>query len=124
MKKRTFLVAALAITLAGGALAHGVKAKFGGVMAEANDLQFELVNKNGSGTIYVYTDHGKDVTTDGASGTLTVTHGGTKNEVILVTTGKNMMETKESAKLTAGATAIATILFGDKKVVNVRFVSK
>ncbi len=124
MKKRSFLVAITAMALAGTALAHGVKAKFGGVMGEANDLQFELVNKNGSGTIYVYTDHGKDVTTDGASGTLTVTNGKVKTEVALTASSKNILETKGDAKLVAGSKAIATITFADKKTVFVNFISK
>jgi hypothetical protein len=124
MQKRSFLVAVAFMALAGTAIAHGVKAKFGGVMGEANDLQFELVNKNGSGTIYVYTDHGKDVTTDGANGTLTVTNGKDKTEVALSSSGKNILETKGDAKLVAGSKAIATITFADKKTVFVNFISK
>jgi hypothetical protein len=41
-------------------------------------MYFELVNKNGAGTIYVTEDHESEVSTKGASGKLIVTNAGRK----------------------------------------------
>jgi hypothetical protein len=124
MKKRTILVALLTIAIAGSALAHGVRAKFGGAMAEAGGLQFELVNKNGAATIHVFTDHGREVPTVGASGKMTVVSGTTKNEAILQASNSNTLEANSDAKLVAGAQVTATVTFADKKMITVGFISK
>jgi hypothetical protein len=82
--KKVFAVAALAvsITLSGNVLAHGAKAKHGGIVQSAGDLAFELVAKDGNTTIYV-DDHGKELPTAGASGTLTVLKGTQKTAMPL-----------------------------------------
>jgi len=94
MKRSTFCVAILSAAIAGSVFAHGAYTRFGGVLAEVDDMYFELVNKNGSGTIYVTEDHESEVSTKG------------------------------DAKLVAGAKVEATITFADKKIIKVRFVSK
>jgi len=59
MKKLVALAAiTLSVSLSGAALAHGGKPKHGGVIATANDLQFELTNKNNKPVIFVE-DHGQ-----------------------------------------------------------------
>jgi hypothetical protein len=61
-------------------------------------MYFELVNKNGAGTIYVTEDHESEVSTKGASGKLIVTNAGKKTEVPLQASGSNTLDTKGNAK--------------------------
>lgn len=124
MKKlMTIMAMTAAVALSGNALAHGEKPKHGGIVQSANDVSFELVNKDGKVTIYVE-DHGEPVATAGASGKLTVLNGAEKTDVPLEPAGANMMATKGEAKLGKGSKAIATLTFADKKTVNVRFSIK
>ncbi len=124
MKKSTFSLAILSAAIAGSVFAHGASARFGGALAEVDDMYFELVNKNGAGIIYVTEDHDSEVSTKGASGKLIVTNAGKKTEVSLQASGANSLDTKSDAKLVPGAKAEATITFADKKTVKVNFVSK
>ena len=124
MKKLMALVAvAMTVSLSSNAFAHGDKPKHGGFVQSASDLSFELVNKDGIAMIYVE-DHGKSMSTAGASGKLTVLNGAEKSELALVPSGDNAMSTKGDAKLVKGSKAIASITFADKKAVNVRFSVK
>lgn len=124
MKKLMALVAVtLAVAVSGTAHAHGDKPKHGGVVSSANDLSFELVNKDGKATVYV-NDHGKPVDTTGATGKLTVLNGAEKTEMPLEAGGENTLVTKGEAKLAEGSKAIAALNFTDKKTVNVRFSVK
>jgi hypothetical protein len=117
------LTAAVALAASAGAFAHGTKPKHGGVVQTASDLLFELVTKGDTATIYVE-DHGKQFATAGASGKLTVLNGKEKSEAPLQPVGENTLEAKGVSKLTAGAKAVATITFADKKTVNARFTIK
>lgn len=124
MRKLMALVAmTMAVAVSGSALAHGDKPKHGGVVSTASDLSFELVNKGGNATIYVE-DHGKKLSTVGATGKLTVLNRSEKTEVPLEPAGDNTMVTKGEAKLAKGAKAIASVTFADKKTANVRFSVK
>ena len=122
MEKWMALVA-MTMALSGNALAHGEKPAHGGVVSAANDMSFELVNKNGKAIVYVH-DHGKPVDTAGATGKLTVLNGTKKTEMSLEAAGSNTLATKEDANLAKGSKAIAAVTFADKKVVNVRFSIK
>lgn len=125
MKKHLALVA-MAVTLATSpsVWAHGEKAKHGGIVQESsNGVSLELVARDGKATIYVE-DHGKPVSTVGASGKLTVLNGTEKSEVPLEPAGENTLVSKGDAKLSGGAKAIAAIKLADKKVMNVRFAVK
>lgn len=124
MKKWLALVAmAVTVAVSGNALAHGAKPKHGGIVQSASDLGFELVNKDGMATLYVE-DHGKPVSTVGATGKLTVLNGAEKTEVALEPAGENTLVTKGEAKLVKGTKAIAAVTLADKKMVNVRFSVK
>lgn len=124
MKKlMTFLAMASAVSVSAPALAHGEKPRHGGVLQTANDIAFELVNKDGAVTIYVE-DHGNKVFTTGATGKLTVLNGTEKSEVPLEPAGENMLVTKGDAQLAKNAKAIVAVTFADKKTVNIRFVVK
>lgn len=123
--KKIFAVAALAasVVLSGNVLAHGAKPKHGGIVQSAGDLAFELVTKDGGTTIYV-DDHGKDLPTAGATGTLTVLKGTKKTELPLEAGGNNTLVVKGDAKLVPGSKAVAAVTFADKKAVSVRFSIK
>ncbi|WP_194725168.1 hypothetical protein [Noviherbaspirillum malthae] len=121
--KKLLALAAMTMALSGNVFAHGDKPKHGGVVSTANDMSFELVNKDGKAIVYV-NDHGKPVDTAGASGKLTVLNGTEKTEVALEPAGSNTLTTKDDAKLAKGSKAIAAITFADKKAVNARFSVK
>lgn len=123
--KKLIALAAVATTLAfsGNAMAHGSKAKHGGIVQTAGDISFELVSKDGKTTIYV-DDHGKDLPMAGASGTLTVLKGTQKTAVPLEAAGGNMLVAKGDTVLAKGSKAVAAITFADKNVVSVRFSVK
>ncbi|MEH6435229.1 hypothetical protein [Massilia sp. DD77] len=123
--KKFFAVAALAagVALSGNVLAHGAKAKHGGIVQSAGDLSFELVAKDGATTIYV-DDHGRDLPTAGATGSLTVLKGTQKSELPLEAGGNNTLTVKGDHKLSPGSKAVAAITFANKKTVSVRFSIK
>ena len=123
--KKIFAVTALAASVAfsSNVFAHGAKPKHGGIVQSAGDLAFELVAKDGSTTIYV-DDHGKELPTAGATGTLTVLKGAQKTELPLEAGGSNTLVVKGDAKLARGNKAVAAITFADKKAVSVRFSIK
>lgn len=122
---KIFAVAALAASLAlsGNVLAHGAKPKHGGIVQTAGDLAFELVTTDSGTTIHV-DDHGKDLPTAGATGTLTVLKGTQKTELPLQAGSTNTLVAKGGAKLAPGSKAVASITFADKKTVSVRFAIK
>ena len=129
MKLHTLLALA-AFSLAGGAFAasdhdHGSQHKplHGGVVVKASDLDFELVAKADSVTLYV-SDHGKPAPTKGASGKLTVLAGAEKTEAALVPAGDNRLEAKGSFKVVSGTKFVATVNLQGGKPVNVRFAMK
>lgn len=123
--KKVLAFAAIAIALAasGSALAHGSKPRHGGIVQTADDLSFELVGKDGNATIYIE-DHGKPVSTAGATGKLTVLNGTEKAEAALEPAGDNTLVSKSGIKLEKGTKAIAAVTFAGKKAVNVRFSMK
>lgn len=123
--KNTVALAALvaSVVLSGNVLAHGAKPKHGGIVQSAGDLAFEIVNKDGGTMIYV-DDHGKDMPTAGATGTLTVLKGTEKTAFPLEAGANNTLVVKGDAKLAPGSKAVAAITFADKKAVNVRFSIK
>lgn len=118
-------IMALAASLATPVFAHGTaegsKAAHGGVLAEANDLNFELVSTTSGATIYIV-DHGKPLATSGASGKLIVLGAGAKAEVVLTPAGENRLEGKGKLASAPGTKAIASITLPGKGAVSVRFV--
>lgn len=124
MKKILALVTmAIALAATGNVFAHGAKTKHGGIAQSANDLNFELVAKDGKATIYVE-DHDEDFSTTGATGKLTILNGAEKTEVPLEAAGNNLLVAKGEVKLSKGAKVVAAITFADKSLVNVRFAIK
>lgn len=129
MKIKPFVASAL---LAVGSMAfaagdqpheHETKPMHGGVIATASDIEFELVAKPDLVTVYVR-DHGKSVSTQGASGKLTLLSGADKSEVDLVPAGDDRLEAKGRFKVEGGTKAVAAVTLQGRKPLNMRFVLK
>ena len=125
MKLRSAVVFALiGLGAAAGVLADGEhKSMYGGVVAVVKDVQYELVAKPESLTVYVV-DHGKKVSTQGATGTLTLLAGSDKTEGVLVPAGENALAASGTFKLPSGAKAVATINWPGKPAASARFEIK
>ena len=124
MIKKLLTVAVLGLSTMSWSVAwaHGeAKAKHGGVVAMAADLEFELVGAAGGAVIYV-TDHGKPMAPAGIAGKLTVLNGSVKSEAALVAAG-DRLEAK-GVSLGAGAKAVAALTMANRKSVTVRFSIK
>ena len=123
------LVLTAAMTACLSALAHGdpSPAKYGGIVAEAKDLEFELVATADSIAIYV-DDHekkaGTKVDTKGATAKVTLLGGGQKTEVNLTPAGGNKLEAKGAFKIAAGTKAVSVVTLAGKPAVTVRFEVK
>jgi hypothetical protein len=119
-------VFAASLAMSGAAYAAGAhdhSPKHGGIVVEANDMDFELVAKPDLITIHVR-DHGKPASTKGATGKLTLLMGTEKTEVALAPAGEDRLEAKGSFKVGPGARMVATVNLQGKKPANVRFAIK
>lgn len=126
MKFQTLIAAAM-ILLSGASLAggdhdhaHEHKPLHGGVVVEANDMDFELVAKPGLITLHVR-DHGKALKLTGASGKLTLLSGKEQSESALALAGDDRLEAKGSFNLAPGTRVVATLALPGRKASNVRF---
>lgn len=116
-------IAAVSTVLAAPAWAHGPAApKHGGIVQAASDLGFELAPTAEGVALYI-DDHGKPLSTQGASGKLTVLSSAAKSEAELIPGGDNRLDAK-GVKLAPGAKAVAVVTLPSKKVVTVRFTAK
>ena len=125
MKTQTFVVALL-FAVSGATLAagnHEHKPLHGGVVVEANNMDFELVAKAELITVHVR-DHGKAANVKGATGKLTLLSGSIKSEATLVPVGDDRLEARGSFQVAAGTKIVATINLNGKKPINVRFAIK
>ncbi|MBI5331392.1 MAG: hypothetical protein HZB71_12360 [Betaproteobacteria bacterium] len=123
MKK--FVLPLLFSFLAGQAWAHEghLKPMYGGVTADAEIFQVELVWKGAQATLHV-TEHGAPVETANAKGKLTVLSGKDKEEVALTPNGYQSVGAKLKAKPAKGAKAVAVIEVPGKGAGTVRFTVK
>jgi hypothetical protein len=112
-----------AVTLAASAVAHADgdhKPKYGGVVTVVKDVQYELVARPDSVTLFIE-DHGRKVGTKGATARLTLLSGTDKTEVTLAPVGENGLEAKGAFKVPAGTKAVATVTLAGKPAVSARF---
>lgn len=126
MKLFPILAAAL-IAMSGAAQAadqhgHEHKPLHGGIVTEAGHLEFELVAKADSLTLYAR-DHGKPVNAQGARAKLTLLSGTEQSEVQLAAAGDKLQATG-SFKVEAGTKVVAMVEFAGRKPSNVRFAIK
>lgn len=104
--------------------AHGpAEPKYGGIVQEVKDVQYELTHKNGIVTIYVNDHDGKKTPTAGMSGTLIVMNDSEKQEVALQPGKDNDLIAQGPATVKSGS-KIGAILKGPKGNAQVRFTVK
>ena len=108
------LFTAVSLALSGAAFAadshshaHEHKGLQGGVVVEANHLDFELVAKPDTIKLYIR-DHDKPLSVKDASAKVTLLSGANKTEVTLAPTGE-ALEAKGTFGIAAGAKAVAVV---------------
>lgn len=105
--------------LAGGK--HDHSPKFGGIVVEGKDMDYEIVAKSDVIQIYL-SDHGKPAKLEGAKAKVTLLNGSEKSEIALLPAG-DKLESKGSFKVAQGTKGIAMVTVADK-VSTVRFEIK
>lgn len=104
---------------AAGPHSHADKPLHGGVVAEARDIDFELVAQKDKLRLYVR-DHGKKVDVTNATAALTLLNGADKQEVALTPQGE-WLGAAGDFKVAKGTKAVAVVKQAGKTV-TVRFV--
>lgn len=99
------------------------KPQHGGIVAEANDMDYELVAKPDTITLHLR-DHGKPAKTEGVSAKLTLLNGTEKSEAVLAPAGEGKLEAKGAFKVAPGTKVVALVTLPGKKAANVRFAVK
>ncbi len=97
-----------------------LKPQHGGLVEEASDVTFELVARPDSIAIHV-SDHGKPVSTSGATARVDLRAGKDKQEAALAPAGENRLEAKGAYKLAPGTRVIATVTLAGRKAIKARF---
>jgi len=99
---------------------HG-QPQFGGVVAEAGEVQFEVVARDGKITVHV-SNHGNPVDVSGASGKLTVLSGSKRSEVELKPSGGDRLE--GPGNIASGAKLLINLQWPGKKPLQARAVMR
>lgn len=123
--KRLYAIACFALLAAApvhGAEKHDLKPLHGGVVVEANHVDYELVVKPELVALHLR-DHGKPVPVTGGTAKLTLLSGTEKQDLNLAPAG-DRFEVKGSFKHTAGDKAVAVVTLSGKPARTVRFVLK
>jgi len=107
------------VAYAAGPQSHADKPLHGGVVAEARDIDFELVAQQDKLRLYLR-DHGKKVDVNNATATLTLLNGADKQEVALVPQDEWLGAAGEF-RVAKGTKAVAVVKQAGKTV-TVRFV--
>jgi hypothetical protein len=121
----TLLAASATSVTSTTAYAHGPleSAKFGGIVVAAKDVEYEFVIKPDSVAVYVE-DHGKKISTEGATAKLILLNAGEKSEVALTPAGANKLEAKGTFKAIPGTKAVSVITLAGKPSATARFELK
>jgi len=98
------------------------EAKYGGIVEEANGLDYELVLKPDLVRLYVDA-HDKKLSVKGGKATVTLLRGGETTKIVLLPAGENWFEAKAAAPTGPGVRAIAVVLLKGKTT-SVRFAVK
>ncbi len=101
---------------------HDDKPRYGGVVQVLKDVNYELVVKSDSVSLYI-ADHGKPVDLKGASAKLTLLSATDKQEATLNQAG-DRLEAKGSFKPGPGTKAVGSVALAGKPPVSVRFTLK
>ena len=105
------------------ALAHAEhgQPQYGGVVAEAGEMQFEVVGKDGLLTVYL-SNHGNPVPAAGATGKLVAMAGTTKSEFELKAAGDSRLQ--GAGSIPAGAKLLISVQWVGKKPMQARAVMR
>ena len=105
------------------ALAHAEhgQPQYGGVVAEAGEMQFEVVGKDGLLTVYL-SNHGNPIPAAGATGKLVAMAGTNKSEFELKAAGDSRLQ--GSGSIPAGAKLLINVQWPGKKPLQARAVMR
>ena len=125
--KLSQLILAVAMSACGTAFAadnhgHDIKPMHGGAVAEAKEVEYELVASADKLQLYMR-DHGKPVAVAGMTAKVTLLAGSEKQDVQLQA-GDGKLEAAGSFKVPAGTKAVVTVSKAGKSVASVRFTLK
>lgn len=127
MLRNLITVTLTSLALGLGAFAHAADKhghdhtpRPGVLLAEAADLDFELVTKADSLTLYVI-DHGKPVATAGAKATATVHAGSEKTTATFEPVGDNKLVAKGSFKMGVGVRVAVAVTLPGKPEIKLNF---
>ena len=123
---KTLKTLLLALALSGygnAALAHAEhgQPQYGGVVAEAGEMQFEVVGKDGLLTVYL-SNHGNPIPAAGATGKLVAMAGTNKSEFELKAAGDSRLQ--GSGSIPAGAKLLISVQWVGKKPMQARAVMR
>ena len=125
MKKLAIPIAFSLMLGASQAWAHAdhLKPQFGGITAEADVFQVELVTKGNQIILYL-SEHGAPVESAGASGKLLLLTGKNKEEAVLTPSGYQALSAKLKTKPARGSKVVASINVPGREAGTVRFTLK
>lgn len=107
----------------GPAYSHELKPQYGGMVAEVEEVVYELVLRPGGVTIYV-TERDKPVSTQAASGSLTIRSATKTLEATLIPAGTNELRAAADLAGIDVKAAVAHISLAKKGLETVRFSAK
>jgi hypothetical protein len=113
------LAAMPAVALAQGHVHTKSAPKYGGVVTEVNEVDYELIAKADSVRLYL-SDHGKPVNLANASAKVTLLTGSEKSEATLKPAG-DKLEATGTFKVGPGTKAVAIVTLPGKPAQSVRF---
>jgi hypothetical protein len=99
------------------------KPKYGGLVKEVKEIQYELVARPDAVTVYVE-DHGKAVDMKGATGKVTFRNGAERSEATLAPAGGSRLEGKGAFRLAPGTVVILQVKQAGKAEESVRYTLK
>ena len=125
--KLSQLILAVAVSACGTAFAadnhgHDIKPMHGGAVAEAKEVEYELVASADKLQLYMR-DHGKPVAVAGMTAKVTLLAGSEKQDVQLQA-GDGKLEAEGSFKDPAGTKAVVAVSKAGKSDASVRFTLK
>ncbi|PJI96517.1 hypothetical protein CLU85_1265 [Acidovorax sp. 69] len=125
--KLSHFILAVSVSISGAVFAadnhgHDAKPMHGGAVAEAKEVEYELVA--GADKLQLYMrDHGKPVAVAGMTAKVTLLAGTEKQEAQLLA-GDGKLEALGSFKVPAGTKAVVAVSKAGKSVASVRFTLK
>lgn len=119
LRART-LAAALGLSLAAAALAHGeAKPRFGGIVKAAQEISFELVPAADGGAQIYMDDHGELMPTTGITGKFTIVGKDGRKEAALKADGEKLVA--EGANPASGDRVVVVVVLPSQQTISVRY---